>query len=141
MNPEAQGSVIQESLAYDDHIPSFIFKMDQVLISLTPKDFSFIVEENLERIFGHLNKKKIRVNLMQNSAVSFSFVVDRVRIDLDKLIQYFQTDYIVRYNEGLELVTIRHYDEPTLKRVTVSKAIILEQKSRQTARLVIKDSL
>ena len=78
---------------------------------------------------------------MQNSAVSFSFVVDRVRIDLDKLIQYFQTDYIVRYNEGLELVTIRHYDEPTLKRVTVSKAIILEQKSRQTARLVIKDSL
>ena len=141
LNPEAQGSVIQESLAYDDHIPSFIFKMDQVLISLTPKDFSFIVEENLERIFGHLNKKKIRVNLMQNSAVSFSFVVDRVRIDLDKLIQYFQTDYIVRYNEGLELVTIRHYDEPTLKRVTVSKAIILEQKSRQTARLVIKDSL
>ena len=88
-----------------------------------------------------MNKKKIRVNLMQNSAVSFSFVVDRVRIDLDKLIQYFQTDYIVRYNEGLELVTIRHYDEPTLKRVTVSKAIILEQKSRQTARLVIKDSL
>ena len=78
---------------------------------------------------------------MQNSAVSFSFVVDRVRIDLDKLIKYFQTDYIVRYNEGLELVTIRHYDEPTLKRVTVSKAIILEQKSRQTARLVIKDSL
>lgn len=139
LNPKASGSVIQESLEYDDHIPSFIFKMDQVLISLTPKDFSFIVEENLERIFGHLNTEKIRVNLMQNSAVSFSFVIDRAKIDLDKLIQYFQTDYLVRYNEGLELVTIRHYDEPTLKRVTVSKDVILEQKSRQTARLVIKD--
>ncbi len=141
LNPEATGSIIQESLEYDDHIPSFIFKMDQVLISLTPKDFSFIVEENLERIFGHLNKKKIRVNLMQNSAVSFSFVVDRSKIDLDKLVRYFQTDYIVRYNENLELVTIRHYDEPTLKRVTVGKNVILEQKSRQTARLVIKDRI
>lgn len=140
LNPEARGSVIQESLAYDDHIPSFIFKLDQVLISLTPKDFSFIVEENLERIFGYLNKKKIRVNLMQNSAVSFSFVVDGAKIDLGKLIPYFQTNYHVKYNEGLELVTIRHYDEPTLKRVTVAKDIILEQKSRQTARLVIKDS-
>lgn len=139
LNPEAKGSVIQESIAYDDHIPSFIFKMNQVLISLTPKDFSFIVEENLERIFGHLNKKKIRVNLMQNSAVSFSFVVDRSKIDLDKLVRYFQTDYLVRYNENLELVTIRHYDEPTIKRLTAAKDIILEQKSRQTARLVIKD--
>lgn len=139
LNPEATGSIIQESLEYDDHVPSFIFKMDQVLISLTPKDFSFIVEENLERIFGHLNKKKIRVNLMQNSAVSFSFVVDRSKIDLEKLVRFFQTDYTVRYNENLELVTIRHYDEPTLKRVTVAKNIILEQKSRQTARLVIQD--
>lgn len=139
IHPEEKGSVIQESLAFDDQIPSFIFKMDQVLISLTPRDFSFIVEENLERIFGYLNKKKIRVNLMQNSAVSFSFVVDRSKIDLDKVVHFFQTDYLVKYNTALELVTIRHYDNPTINRVTVGKRVFLEQRTRQTARMVIKD--
>lgn len=138
IHPDERGSVIQESLAYDDHIPSFIFKMDQLLISLIPKDFSFIVEENLEHIFAYLNKEKIRVNLMQNSAVSFSFVVDHSKIDLKKLIQFFQPNYQVKYNDALELVTVRHYDDATLKRVTVGKKVILEQKSRQTARLVIQ---
>lgn len=137
IHPEKQGSVIQESIAYDDHIPSFIFKMDQVLVSLTPKDFSFIIEENLEHIFGYLNTEKVRVNLMQNSAVSFSFVVDAAKIDLDKLVAYFGDDYLIKYNENLELVTIRHYDDPTISRVTTGKNVILEQKSRQTARLVI----
>ena len=137
IHPEKQGSVIQESIAYDDHIPSFIFKMDQVLVSLTPKDFSFIIEENLEHIFGYLNTEKVRVNLMQNSAVSFSFVVDAAKIDLDKLVAYFGDDYLIKYNENLELVTIRHYDDPTISRVTTGKKVILEQKSRQTARLVI----
>lgn len=141
LNPSAKGSIIQESLAFDDNIPSFIFKMNQVLISLTPRDFSFIVEENLERIFAYLNTKKIRVSLMQNSAVSFSFVVDGGKVDLDDLVTFFQDDYLVKYNEELELVTIRHYDDPTIRRVTVGKRVILEQKSRQTARLVIKDLL
>jgi aspartate kinase len=137
IHPTEKGSIIQESSQFDDHIPSFIFKMDQLLISLTPKDFSFIVEENLEKIFGYLNQESIRINLMQNSAVSFSFCVDASKIDLAKLIDFFQDDYKVKYNEKLELVTIRHYDEPTIKRVTANKAIFLEQKSRQTARLVI----
>lgn len=137
IHPNEKGSVIQESLAYDDHIPSFIFKLDQVLVSLTPRDFSFIVEENLERIFSYLNLKKIRVNLMQNSAVSFSFIVDQSRINLPDFVEHFQEDYLVKYNEGLELVTIRHYDEPTISRVTLGKRVILEQKSRQTARLVV----
>lgn len=139
LNPSAPGSVIQESLDFDDQIPSFIFKMNQVLVSLTPKDFSFIIEENLEHIFGYLNKEKIRINLMQNSAVSFSFILDESKADLSQLVAYFSADYLVKYNKNLELVTIRHYDEPTIRRVTAGKKIILEQKSRQTARLVISD--
>lgn len=139
INPDAEGSVIQESLMYDDQIPSFIFKLNQVLVSLTPKDFSFIIEENLAHIFDFLNREKIRINLMQNSAVSFSFMVDASKVNLDKLVNYFQDDYLIKYNRHLELVTIRHYDEPTIKRVTLGKKIILEQKSRQTARLVIQD--
>ncbi len=137
--PEEQGSIIQESSVYDDQIPSFIFKLDQVLISLTPKDFSFIIEENLEKIFGYLNKNNVRINLMQNSAVSFSFCLDRSKVDLEKLVTFFKEDYLVKYNENLELVTIRHYDDLTIERVTAGKSVILEQKARQTARLVISN--
>lgn len=137
IHPEKKGSVIQESIAYDDHTPSFIFKRNQLLISLTPRDFSFIVEENLAQLFAYLNTEKIRVNLMQNSAVSFSFVVDEKRIDLKKFISVFEAEYIVKYNEDLELATIRHYDDPTILRVTRGRKILLEQKTRQTARLVI----
>jgi len=140
INPDAQGSVIQSSEEFDANIPSFIFKMDQILISLTPRDFSFIIEENLEDIFAYLNQEGIRMNIMQNSAVSFSFCVDKDRIDIDKLVSHFESEYLVKYNEDLELVTIRHYDDMTLDRVAVGKNIILEQKSRQTARLVMQNS-
>ena len=137
VNPEAKGSVIQSSEEHDSKTPSFIFRMDQVLISLSPRDFSFVIEENLEEIFAYLNKEGIRMNIMQNSAVSFSFCCDKARLDMDKLIEHFKQEYIVKYNEPLELVTIRHYDDATLKRVTVDKKVILEQKSRETARLVM----
>jgi aspartate kinase len=113
--------------------------MDQLLMSLTPRDFSFIMEENLEDIFSYLNKKRIRIHLMQNSAVSFSFCVDRSKVDLDELIAHFQKEYIVKYNENMELVTIRHYDDATLERLTVMKKTFLEQRSRETARLIIQD--
>lgn len=137
VNPESQGSVIQSSEEHDSSIPSFIFKMDQVLISLSPKDFSFVIEENLEEIFAYLNQEGIRMNIMQNSAVSFSFCCDKSKVDIDKLIRHFESAYIVKYNEPLELVTIRHYDDATIKRVTVDKRVILEQKTRETARLVM----
>lgn len=139
IEPEAKGSVIQSSEENDSNIPSFIFKMDQVLISLSPRDFSFVVEENLEEIFAFLNQEGIRMNIMQNAAVSFSFCADKSRLDLDKLKAHFEKDYVVKYNEPLELVTIRHYDQPTIERLSEGKKVILEQKSRQTARLVLLD--
>lgn len=139
IDPHAKGSVIQASIDHDANIPSFIFKMNQVLISLTPKDFSFVVEENLEEIFSYLSKESIRIHLMQNSAVSFSFCVDADKVNLEKIFDHFAENYFVKYNEGMELVTIRHYDTPTMERVTIDKKIFLEQKSRHTARIVMKD--
>lgn len=139
VDPQATGSIIQSSELFDAEIPSFIFKMDQVLISLSPRDFSFVIEENLEDIFAYLNNAGIRMNIMQNSAVSFSFCVDRNKVNLEALIQHFQDEYVVKYNEQLELVTIRHFDDPTIERVTVNKKVIMEQKTRQTARLVMQD--
>ncbi len=139
IDPDADGTVIQESTEFDNKIPSFIFKMNQLYLSLTPKDFSFIVEENLSDIFKKLAKLNAKINLMQNSALSFSVVLDREKIDLEHLLSRFESSYAVSFQENLELVTIRHYDQPTLDRVLDQKELIIEQKSKETARILMKD--
>jgi aspartate kinase len=76
---------------------------------------------------------------MQNSALDFSILLDRSKVNPEHIIALFNDTYSVKYNEGLELVTIRHFDQETLDRVTNNKTILLEQKTRQTARLVLKE--
>lgn len=139
INPQAEGTVIQASTENDHLVPSFIFKMDQILFSFTTKDFSFIVEEHLSDIFSRLAQVNAKINLMQNSAVNFSILLDRAKVDPHQILELFKDSYEVRYNEGLELVTIRHYDQQTIDRVSVNKEILLTQKTRQTARFVMKD--
>ena len=139
INPHAEGTVIQESAEKDHLIPSFIFKMNQLYLSITPKDFSFIVEENLSDIFNRLASVNAKINLMQNSALSFSVALDQDKIDIQKLLGIFQEIYNVEYKEGLELVTIRHYDQATIERVTEAKEVIVEQKTQQTVRFILKD--
>ncbi len=133
----APGSIIDDLSDNDSLIPSFIVKPKQLLISITPRDLSFIVEENLSGIFKLFADKNVRIDLMQNSAVAFSVVTDdgpRTR----ELLQQLSTEYEVRYNEGCELVTVRHYDDPTLARLTQGRDVLLEQRSRTTARFVLK---
>src|SRR3989338_4691723 len=92
IDPNAEGTTIQASGNYDHLVPSFIFKMDQVLMSFTPKDFSFIVEQNLGDIFQLLAKQGVKINLMQNSALSFSIVFDRSKIDPMQLVELFKAN-------------------------------------------------
>ncbi len=139
MAPEEAGTIINNDTDSDNLIPSFIFKVDQILISLLPKDFSFIAEENLSKIFATFVKYNIKINLMQNSAISFSVCIDNNREKAQLLIKELQQTYKIKYNENLELVTIRHFDQKTIDRVTVDKIILLEQKSRVTAQLVVKN--
>lgn len=120
-------------------IPSFIFKIKQVLISISSKDFSFIIEEHLSQIFSILHKHKLSVNMMHNSALSFSVSVDYHPSKIESLIDELKTNFRVKYNENLELVTIRYYDQATLDRITVGKTILLEVKSRYTCQMVMKD--
>ena len=138
IDPEASGTVIQASTSRDHLVPSFIFKMNQVLFSITPKDFSFLVEKNLSDIFDRLSKANAKINLMQNSALNFSFLLDEDKVNVEEMLALFQDAYNVKFNEGLELVTIRHYDQATIDRVTIDKKVLLEQKTRETARLIVK---
>jgi len=140
IDPHAEGTTIQESMAQDHLVPSFIFKIEQLLFTFKTRDFSFIVESHLSDIFSRLAQLGVKINVMQNSALSFSVLVDQQKIPAQKIVDAFQDDYIVKFNEHLELVTIRHHDQATIDRVTVGKEILLQQLTRQTARLVMKNA-
>ena len=139
VDPSLDGTIISQSTEYDTLVPSFIFKMNQVMFAVTPKDFSFIVEENLRQIFDCISSNGVQINMMQNSAISFDFVVDAKPIILDQLATELALNYDVTIVKELELVTIRHYDLPTIERVTVDKHILLTQKSEQTARILMRN--
>jgi aspartate kinase len=137
--PEKEGTCIHEVQAALP-IPCFIFKVNQVLISISPKDFSFIVEESLGEIFELFAQYRVKMNVMHNSAISFSACVDQDDRKLPILIEKLREKFRVLYNEEMELVTIRYYDQPTIDRVAMGKQIYLEVKSRYTVQIVMKNT-
>ncbi|MDP2386256.1 MAG: aspartate kinase [Bacteroidota bacterium] len=139
LNPDEEGTIIKDSNKKLS-IPSFIFKVDQVLITIQPKDFSFIAEDNLSSIFNIFHIHGVKIHMMQLSAINFSLCTDNNPVKMENLLRDLQNDYKVLYNEDVELCTIRYYDQSTLDRVSVNKQILLEQKSRYTAQLVMKPS-
>lgn len=138
LDPEAEGTLVG-NLRYDKLIPSFIFKMDQVLIRTSPRDFSFINENNLEEIFGIFSKNGLKINLMQNSAISFKMIVNNDKRKLRAVIDELEKHYKVSYQTGLELVTIRYFDQSTIDRVMINKELILEQRGVHNIELLIRD--
>ena len=138
IHPDEPGTIIQESTDNDNLVPSFIVKKEQVLFSIRPTDFSFIAEENLSDIFNRLAAAGIKINVMQNSALSFSILLDQKKANPELLKSILGDHYKVWYNDELELVTIRHYDQKTIDLVSKDKTVILEQRTRQTIRLILK---
>ncbi|GAA3951065.1 aspartate kinase [Pedobacter ginsengiterrae] len=138
IQPEGSGTAITKD-SNPLPVPSFIFKVNQALISIFPKDYSFIIEENLSNIFELFHQHRIKINTMLNSAISFSVSVDDNEEKVKKLIESLSNQFTVKYNKGLELVTIRYYNQQTIDRVTVDKDILLEVKSRHTCQMVMKN--
>lgn len=138
VDPDAPGTMVG-NLSYDKLTPSFIFKMDQVLIRTFPLDFSFINENNLEEIFGILSKHGLKINLMQNSAISFKMIVNNDKRKLRLVTDELEEKFKVTYQTGLELVTIRYFDQSTIDRVMINKELIMEQRGLQNIELLIRD--
>jgi aspartate kinase len=139
LDPDSPGTIIQESTAHDGQVPSYIFKGNQVLLSIATRDFSFVVEDNLKEIFEAIAEAGVRIHLMENSAISFSVVFDYDDYKLQLLTEKLKTNYSVRYNEPLTLITIRHWDDAIVKELTHGKEIILEQRSRHTLRMLTRN--
>jgi aspartate kinase len=135
---ESTGTLISSNSEKDGQVPSYIFKSDQVLISISPEDFSFIMEEGMTRVFTLMRAHKMRANLMQNSALSFSLCVDHKEERVKALTESLSKEYRVLYNEDVSLLTIRHYDEATLAKLLKGREVLVEQRSRQTARFVVR---
>ncbi len=130
--PRETGSLIHESRESDHLLPFLILKKDQLLVSFSTKDFSFITEENMQKLFGEFSLLNIKVNLMQNSAISFTVCVNNPGHKLQALVDRLSNDFEIFYNDGLELLTIRHFDEEILKKHLCNCEILLEQRSRRT---------
>lgn len=140
LKPEASGTVIRTNVQTKPLIPSYIFKTNQVLISISAKDFSFIAEDNLANIFGVFAEQGVKINLIQNSAISFSVCVDNDEFKIPALIEQLQKDFKILYNSNLMLYTIRHYYQTTIDALTAGKEILLEQRSRHTAQFVLREA-
>ncbi len=138
LNPKASGTVIKDG-ENRLNIPSYIFKVNQVLISIQPKDFSFIAEDNLSDIFELFSKHGVKINLMQLSAISFSVCCDDDTEKIKLLVAELQQTFKVLYNSNLELMTVRYYTPETIDLLTKNKVILLEQKSRFTVQMVMKN--
>lgn len=138
LNPKGKGSQIKEG-SFSSSIPSFIVKDNQILISISDRSLSFIVETHMSKIFAFLAKYAIRVNMMQNSAVSFSICVDDDKYKIPALITDLQDEFDVYYNKSLSLYTIRHYTKTSANDFLKEKEVLLEQRSRNTLQLVVLD--
>lgn len=137
ITPEVEGSSIGDYRTLVPETPLYIFKNNQILLSILPRDYSFIAEDNLQVIFGILSKIGIRVNLMQNSALSFSICIDNNPQLVKPLIEELKSMFRVRYNENLQLVTIRYYTQEVIDSIVAGRPILLEQRSRTTEQIIV----
>lgn len=139
LSPDDPGTVIHEIDHKIQLPPIFIFRENLVLITLSAKDFSFISIEDIERVVHFLIENRVKVTLMQQSAIDLNLVLDAGEADWDWLMKELSPFYSIRYNTGLTLITIRHYTEETLDWIVKEKDIYLEQHSRLTARMLVKE--
>jgi aspartate kinase len=140
INPLLPGTSVSKGADLEPHTPCYIVKKNQLLISLSSLDFSFIMEENISDIFALLHKYKMKVHLIQNSAISFSVCADDKFGNFNELKSLLSKKFKVTYNEDVSLYTIRHFNDKSIDAVAKNKEVLLKQVSRETMQVVTKAS-
>jgi len=138
-NPKNPGTCVGKGVTLDPMTSCFILKKNQVLISLSSLDFSFMVEDHIGDVFKWLHEYKMKVELIQNSAISFSVCVDNKYNTLEPLLSRLRGTFKVKWNEGVTLYTIRHASSSEIKNLEANKTVLLKQESRDTVQLVVKE--
>lgn len=138
LNPKDNGTRVGKGIALQPNIPCFILKKNQVLISLSSLDFSYIVEDNISEIFQLLHTYKMKVDVIQNSAISFSVCVENIFNNLEKLLQHLKANFKVTCHENVSLYTIRHYNNDVLNKLEEGKTVLLKQLTQEIVQIVTK---
>ena len=139
INPLLKGTSVSKGVDLEPYLPCFIVKRNQLLISLSSIDFSFIMEENISEIFALFHQFKLKVNLIQNSAISFSVCVEDKFDNFKTLNTILSKKFKVEYNENVTLYTIRHFNDSAAQTVEKGKVVLLKQVSRETMQVVTKE--
>ncbi|AGA78086.1 aspartate kinase [Echinicola vietnamensis] len=140
LQPEEQGTVIGDFGEGSINVPTIVVKDRQVLVTFEVTDFTFINESHMHQVYAELDRLKLRANLIQSSAITISICTDRELFKLEQLLEEMKGIFKVKYNEGLQLVTVKNYDERTKKRFLDHREILLEQTTRSTFQVVCRQA-
>lgn len=138
LNKDLPGTVIREDVDAKQLPPIIVLKKHQVLLTITSRNFDFITEDRISDIYEMFHRLKIKINLMQNAAISFSCCIDHDPEKIDQLMKELHNDFKVSYNEGLELLTIRYNQDGLLEELSKDRTVLLEQRSPITIQRVLK---
>ena len=139
INPKDKGTTVGKGIGIEPKVPCFIVKKNQVLMKLSSLDFSFIVEDSISELFKLLHDHQMKVDLIQNSAISFSVCVDNKFGKLEELLNLLKSRFKVVHHEGVSLYTIRHFDTEALtSHCKMERKFLLEQRGKETVQLVVQ---
>jgi len=137
-DPEAEGTIVHHITGEEKNNTSLIVKKNQLLISVYPSDFSFLTSENISHIFNLLQRHTLNINLVQNTALRFSFCVDDDPVKTDSLQNNLTSRYRIQSTPGIEVITVRYYTPAAIKKALGDKEVLLEQHSPVTAQMAVK---
>jgi aspartate kinase len=139
IDPLEKGTIVSKGVDLQPRATCFIVKKDQILLSISDKEFNFVMEDDISEIFDYLHKFRMKVNLIQNTAISFSVCIEDNFNNFNPLFDKLQTRYKVLYNRNLTLYTIRHFNDKIISEIEKHKEVLIKQMSRETAQLVVKN--
>ncbi|MHB1106594.1 MAG: aspartate kinase [Lutibacter sp.] len=137
-NLEVKGTTVRKGIDLIPEVPCFILKQNQILVSISALDFSFMVESNLSDIFSILHNNKLKVNLIQNSAISFSVCIEDKFNNFQHFLTELKSKYKVSFTENVSLYTIRHATEKAIDEIEQKGEVLLKQATKGTVQLVMK---
>jgi len=140
LNPKNSGTIVSKGVRLNPYIPCFIVKKNQIFVSISANDFSFMVEDNLSYIFKKLHDYKLKVNLIQNSAISFSVCVDNKFDNFDAFYTELKSEFKIDFQKKVDLYTIRHFNNETIAKVTKRGESLLSQTNKETIQIVLKSN-
>lgn len=137
VNPKGMGTMVSRGSLLEPFIPCFIVKKDQVIVSISAMDFSFIVENNMSYIFQKLHEYQLKVNLIQNSAISFSLCLDNKFGKFNDFYEALKNDFSIRFDENVHLYTVRHFNALAIESISNKGKVMLQQTNKDTTQIVV----